>query len=257
MNNLDDILTDNTKVTPLKQIKVNQGLDKNNLTVFTKEYNINEVIGQHLAGIRNLNTNKYIFALYTNNYNLNKAKDIDIMDINKIMIASYDFKKKDCKYFTLDKLGFDGYKFIKILELCKSKENRDELTRELLELMALDTFMGQVDRFFYNIMFEVNEYEEIHLAPIYDYSRSLVYYDIDKPIYPNQLLELNKEEDYKQAFNDYPIFYEILKSYLDVDLVEEIKECFDERALDYSNFNLQKYILFEEKNKELISKIIK
>lgn len=96
---LEDCITDETIITGLKLKTCAQAVAENGREVYFKSFSINEIIGQRLAMIRKLKSNKYFFTLLGNKLGNFKFKSLDPRRIEDIKIGSYDFKKKI--WFTL------------------------------------------------------------------------------------------------------------------------------------------------------------
>lgn len=258
MSSLKKYITEETPIICTKPSYFFEALDDKNKTIYYKDFNINEFLGQQLSKIRNLKTNEYFLMTLKNEYKISKYKNIQCEDISDIKVASYDFKKLENQYYYLKELKLGENKLTELLKLCPNEKNKKELINEILELFALDTYMGQTDRYSYNIMFEVNHCGEIHLCPIYDYEYSMNdLYTQDRCIYPNALCTLDKIYEYKKLLEKYPQLYTMLNSYLDVNIQKEIIECFNDQKLSYEKVNFKAYSKFTEKRCKVIEKILK
>lgn len=249
-----DHLTSDTLITVADYRNDSVATIPNKKRIFYKDFDINEFIGEKLADRRNIKTNHYFLLSFLEGLGEKKYKDI-MSDYGSekipIKIASFDFEvdQDQCLRY---------YNFEEILEFCPTKKNREEFTKEVLEMFALDTYMGQVDRMRYNYMIQVDSNFDIHLGPLYDYECSLnIDYLDDKAIYKNTLHKLDTIMDYKNTIDKYEYFYECLKSYLDVDLCSVIQDVFDDRKLDITGLELDKYKRFEEISQKLLSKILR
>lgn len=245
MITLDELITDETKVNVVRKKNDAISLADNGTTIYTKIFNVNEFIGQRLGRIRNVRTNKYFLAAYGNRCRITKYKSLDT-NPDDIMIGSYDFTKRDCCYIHLSEFGYGMNSLFKVLDNCPGEENREELTREILEMFALDTFIGQEDRGGQNFLFECDRDYNLHLAPIYDFEMSFDVVD-DNDIYQNPLFNLANFKEYKELFRQFPEFREMLGSYIGVDLEREIRKTFRDRQFsldadisDYRKFSVEK-----------------
>lgn len=253
---LDACITDSTRITGIKPYEKNMAFSLDGRKVYFKEFDVNELIGEELAKVRNLRANSYFLTLVGEKMEDFRFNTLDPRTVGKITLGSYDFEQKGYRYFQTVQFGLNDNCFFELLDMCPSKTNRDELTNEILELFALDTFMAQEDRMFYNVLFEVDDFFNIHLAKIYDFE--LAFQTIDaNDIYLNDLYSFLSDAHYKLMMDKFPQFYEMLKSYLEVDLVEKIKSVFEAKELDYSNLNFRYYTHFEDCKKIQLERILR
>ena len=141
--------------------------DNNNNYYFFKRYPssdefaerryVNELIGEKLCDILDLDSVHYEFAKLGNRYGL----------------ASKSFNKPHNKYYFMPDLYLpDDCANLKnlerIRERCKSDEEFNTLTSELSKLIAVDMYMKQTDRNKSNIQFRKDK-TGLHIAPMYDF----------------------------------------------------------------------------------------
>lgn len=257
---LDECITDDTNVflvgTAYRR-KEKKRLEKQ---IFRKSFNHAEIIGEELCGIRNLSCPHYFLTGDILNRN-NKTVSYKIAKKTgaSITLGSFDFRREGEVYFSLDKFSpKDGKSvFEQLLSLAPSIKNREELIREICELFALDVYMGQVDRFSGNVLFSYNTNNgEIHLASIFDFQYSLKRgYISDKSIYDNQIHSFKDISDFCDFIHIYPKFREMLKNYLDVDLVKVALNGYKKRKMIIPSDKLHFYSEFDDSRKELIKRI--
>ena len=148
-------------------------------------------------------------------------------------------------------------KFSMMLSEAKDSENEEKLCREMLELIALDIFMGQIDRCDENIIFEEKQDGELRLAPLFDFERSLKSgYLTDDMICGGELYSFKTVDECRKFIQRYPIFRDILGSYLNVDLKEVVERAYHRRNLTIPEDKWEYYQDFETKRKKLIKKIV-
>lgn len=120
-------------------------------------------MGSHLASYLKIPTVKYEIASMENEYGL----------------VSLNFKDDKHRYYYFDQLPIDGlvpnrnsFDNLHLLESsCISHINQEQLRQEIMGLFILDFYMIQTDRVLRNVQFSMDcETNEIHLAPLYDYS---------------------------------------------------------------------------------------
>lgn len=256
MISLNDCITEESRITFIKLKYCCQAYDINEKEVYFKSFSINEFIGQRLASIRKLRSNKYFLVLPGEDVGVYKYGDLNLENAQDIKIGSYNFQRNGYDYDFIYEYGFGPDCMEDILDLCPNNENRNELLHEILELFALDIFMEQDDRSEENLMFEKDKLGNIHLAPIFDYELSLEY-NADLGAYLNPIHCFIIQDHYREFFYKYPEFYDMLETYLDVDLMKEVKKAFQFKKLDYRNVDLSCYKIFEEKKKEQLGKILR
>ncbi len=209
--------------------------------IFIKSFNYNEFIGETLCLKRDIDTTHYFLVGMIPERGSRYSTYGEIKDkYYPINIGSYDFKKADRDYLSLEELGLENRnKLNDILDRTNSSKNKEELKRELLELLALDTYMGQKDRFSTNILFEQDQQGNLSLSPLYDFSFSLKSdYSLSNDIYDNAINPLCRIEDYYEFIKKYPEFRDILKEYMDMDLLSVIYDT-NSRA----NFRVEQKLL--------------
>lgn len=231
------------------------------IRIFRKDFNHAEIVGEALCSIRNLRC-AHFFLIGESLHPF--PHWVSYSDIRKsgiqIRLGSYDFRDmENYEYFQVCDIGLkDNHSFLEdILNMAPTEENQNELLNEIEELFALDTFMGQTDRYSTNILFERNKKTgELHLAPLYDFEYSLKKCYMDsKMIYGNFLHPFRTREDYLAFIQEHPEFKIKLKSYLDVDLTETIQRSFRRHGLHIPNSKIPYYKDFEDGRKEFIKSI--
>lgn len=231
--------------------------------LFIKDFNHAEFVGEELCAIKNIRCAHY-FLVGIGMCNLKRiAKHGDIIRGNnhyKYKIASYDFRDSTKKYKHLADYGFQGdNKFEQLLDRAPTIENREELCSDLLDMLALDIYMGQDDRTDRNILLELDHEERIRLAPLYDFEYSLKgNYLGGKVIHGDcDLIDLNDPEFLQEFIEEYPEFREKLSGYLDIDLCKVISRAYTRQGLVIPSDKWHFYQEFDEDRKEVIKKIIK
>ena len=228
--------------------------------IFHKDFNHAEFIGEELCAIHNIRCAHY-FIVGVGEFDLRRMSfygDITPTEYD-FQIASNDFKRPNRKYHYLRQYQFDKHmnKFSMMLEKTKDEENEHKLCVEMLNLIALDIYMGQVDRYNENIMFEEDKNGILRLAPLYDFERSLKQnYIGEDTIYDSELYSFPNIEECKKFIKRYPMFRDILASYLDVDIQEITQRAYNRRGLIVPESKWEFYKSFETKRKEIINKIV-
>lgn len=227
--------------------------------IYFKNFNHAEFIGEELCGIRNIRCAHYFIAGLTK-FKINKTLKRGEIDkySPSIGIGSQDFMEQGKKYKYLDDYeekadnGFES-----MLRNTKNDENKKQLCRDMLEMLALDIYMGQSDRSEVNIMFEEDREGNIRLAPLYDFEHSLNSTCIDNNnLYINCLYNFKTIDDCKEFIKQYPLFRDILASYLNVDLISIISRSYGRRGLTIPSDRWNFYMDFDQKQKEKIQKIL-
>ena len=234
---------------------------KNERRIFRKDFNHAELVGEELCNVRNLRCSHF-FLIGEGYYHLNRTEfyeDIEDKGFN-IRLGSYDFRdpvKYDYFQIADNILGSEHDYLEEILEFAPTTENRYQLLDEIEEMFALDTFMGQTDRYWNNVIFERDkETKEIHLAPIYDFEYSLnSSYLNPNCLYDNVLHTFKTEKDYKDYIEKRPEFAEKLKFYLDIDLVDVIERSYRAKGLKVPEHVIPFYEEFEKNRKDLIRRV--
>ena len=260
MFGLEECLTPSTKLLSL-YFKEKTILKSKYGKIYRKDFNHAEFVGQELCDMRNIPTARYTVigecVLYREGYT--RYGEIN-PKYYRFKIGSYDFKKDDSTYFTMstDELN-KGESLNVVLSLCPTTENKKQLLDEILELVALDTYMGQTDRTDSNIIFTKNKKtKEIHLAPIFDYEYSLKKHLLSPyTIYENPITRFDSVDDYKYFMDNYPELGDKLEFYLGVDLKDTIRRAYAMRGLVIPHKYYQFYEEFDDNRKELINKIVR
>ena len=76
MSSLKKYITEETPIICTKPSYFFEALDDKNKTIYYKDFNINEFLGQQLSKIRNLKTNEYFLMTLKNEYKISKYKNI-------------------------------------------------------------------------------------------------------------------------------------------------------------------------------------
>ena len=223
--------------------------------IYHKDFDINEFIGEELAGIRGVRSVRYFPVLFDSIGNSLNIKSYFERCLS-IRVGSFDFKKPDVKYVLGSNLPiYDDFgTFDDLLDMCPNDENRNQLTNELLEIYGLDIYSGQMDRP-NNIYYEFHPNGEIHMSKMFDYEQS--FEELFEDYYVTDLHVFRKIDDYKRFIIKYPQFEEILRSYLDVDLERVIRKMARSRKFDLSKFDMSKYREFDEITHKKLEKILK
>lgn len=251
------ILTINTPV--VKATMKNQGiaLIRGMPEVYHKEFDITEFIGEELAGIRGVKSAHYIPICF-GEYKKCLATVKYGNDRGNVRVGSPSFKKDEILYVS----SFDvesyymGRGFDDLVRQCPTEENALALINEHFEVEALDTYMGQKDRRA-NMYYEFHPNGEIHVGPMFDYENSMFELLKDEVYYLNDFHEYSTIDDYRRMLDKYPQFGDYLRSYLSIDLVEQIESMAVKRQFDLSGFDLEPYRRFDESSHKKLELILK
>lgn len=262
MMDLSECLTEDSEILLIStNRKRRKKEDKNQTKIFWKDFNHAEFIGEELCAIHNIRCAHY-FIVGLGGFDLKKISYYG--DINpteyEFKIAANDFKRQGRIYQYLQQYKMDKHlnKFEKMLEKAKDENNREKLCKEMLQLLALDIYMGQVDRYNENIMFEINKDDSIRLAPLYDFECSLKQnYLGQDTIYESELYSFPNIDECKQFIEKYPLFRDILSSYLNIDLRDVIQRAYNRRGLIIPDSKWMFYDDFDGERKRILEKIIK
>ncbi len=226
-------------------------------TIYHKEFDVSEIIGEKLASIRNIRTAHYFPVCFDNI--LRCMLSCEAFKYDNCRIGSYDFKEPGVEYRFATNLPYyynrDAFEIL--LEQCSDDHNREEFVNENLEMFALDTYMGQIDRGA-NIYYEFHPNGEVHLSPIFDYSMSMLD-EIDYSIfgYTSDFFQFLQESDYERMIVKYPQFEGMLRSYLGISLEDVIREVARERKFNLKTFDMDCYKRFDEGTHKRLEKILK
>ena len=268
MFSLGESITDNAKIVLLKPEEVKKkklfgflrqkSYEKR---IFRKDFNHAELIGEELCNIRNLRC-AHFFLIGEGYYQVNREAPFrDISDQGyQLKLGSYDFRNPDeYDYFQIKEhtLYSDHDHLEELLDMAPNDKNRKELLDDIEEMFALDTFMGQTDRYWNNIIFEKNKKNgEIRMAPLYDFEYSLNPMDLDpNMIYGNALHSFKDEKAYVDFIEKHPEFAEKLRFYLDIDLVETMERTYRSKGMKIPPHTIPFYKDFEKGRKELIRRV--
>ena len=223
--------------------------------IYHKDFDLNEFIGEELAGIRGIRSVHYYPVLFDSKENTFKIRNF-FDKCMAIRVGSFDFKEPGVKYFTGPNLPiYDDFgTFDDLLEMCPSDKNREELLNELLEVYGLDIYSGQMDRP-NNIYYEFHPNGEIHMSKMFDYEQS--FDEIFGEHYVADFHIFRTIEDYQKFIIKYPKFEEILRSYLDVDLERVILRMARSRKFDLSRVDMDRYKEFNEITHKRLEKILR
>lgn len=289
--NLSECLTEDSEILLIgnsKKRRIIKKKEPQRTKLYHKPFNHAEFIGEELSAIRNIRCTHY-FLVGLGEYCLGNKKNIpnedgfhmasydfnepageydlqrvvyygDIVPKNyDFYIASYDFHRPGRTYRYLREY-FDSDvtdKFSAMLSKAKDSENEEKLCREMLELIALDIFMGQIDRCDENIIFEEKQNGELRLAPLFDFERSLKRgYLNDDMICGGELFSFSSIDECRKFIKKYPMFRDILGSYLDINLKEVVERAYNRRNLTIPEDKWDYYQEFETNRKKLIKKIV-
>lgn len=258
MMDLSECLTEDSEIL-LIGTKRKKG-DKNQTKIFWKDFNHAEFIGEELCAIHNIRCAHY-FIVGLGGFDLKKISYYGDINPNEyeFKIAANDFRRPNRVYYYLRQYKIDKHfnKFEKMLEKTKDDSNKAKLCKEMLQLLALDIYMGQVDRYDENIMFEVKQDNSIRLAPLYDFERSLKQNYLGyETIYESELYSFPNIEACKNFIEKYPLFRDILSSYLTIDLKEVIERAYNRRGLIIPDSKWTFYDDFDGERKKILEKII-
>lgn len=262
MKLIDEFITDKTDVfvtrdKPQKSFFRKEAPKK----LYVKSFNTSEFIGEELAQIKNIRCAHY-FIVGLGKYKLDKImpygliKDQDLL----IQIGSHNFKNPKMKYKELEDydLSIGKTPMDAMLKHTPTDENRRQLCMDMLNMFALDIYMGQVDRYSYNYMFEEDEEHNIRLAPLFDFELSMKSLQESKRnFHPGELYRFDTLEDCRKFIKEYPIFRDILSSYLHVDLKEIINRAYEKRGMMVPDERMEFFEKFEKSRDEIIERIVK
>ena len=223
--------------------------------IYHKIFDINEFIGEELAGIRGVNSVHYFPILFDDIENILKINN-GIVKSELVRVGSFDFKKPDIKYFIGSELpNYNNfYTFDELLNLCPNDKNRQEVINELLEVYGLDIYTGQTDRPS-NIFYEFHPNGEIHISKLFDYEWSF-----DEELNESYITDFHIFRticSYQRLIKDYPQFETILRNYLDVDLEKIINKMAKSRKFDLKYFEMDAYKRFDEVSHKRLEKILR
>ena len=267
MMSVEECLTDEANIYLINRnyIKINNSgylySEYKNKKIYIKDFNHAEFIGEELCHIKNIQCAHYFLTginYYSKKYELKRYGDFK-NKLLKIDIASIDFKKNNFEYFNIPyNFYHKGNSLRKILSLCPNSKNRNDLLDEIISLFALDIYMGQQDRFGPNIMFYKDRENNIHLAPIYDFEFSLkTNFLLHNDIYKNALFTFRDFSSLKKFISKHSRLGDELESYLDISLVEVVRESYEKRNLIIPSDKEEYYSYFDDDRKKLIKKIIR
>lgn len=216
----------------------------NNYVYYPKSFNLNELIGEHLAEKDELRTVNFECFKY---YNYSKEEGI--------IIASKSFINPTSNYELCTKFYRSSKFDLDILKKdCIDNDNFNKLLLNILKLTAIDVYMGQVDRSSVNTQFEIYDSSFLDLAPCYDYSDS--YWDNDFS-YENPFFSFKTQEDFEKLFSIYPQSLKLFKQKQNINLIEIIHDIEDTKGFKLSKSVFESYKRKEENSQKKLQKIIK
>ncbi|MBQ1551662.1 MAG: hypothetical protein IIZ67_06130 [Bacilli bacterium] len=226
--------------------------------LFVKDFNEKEFIGEELCRIRGRASAHY-FLVGINPNSLGRYRRMrQYGDVNSreytFLIGSYDFRGSDKEYFDLSSLVFEDDSIDKFLSMCPNDENKKELLHEILDLMALDVFMGQEDRCGKNVMLEKSKDGSLHVAPLYDFQYSI---KISSLLYRSVFHTFRSDSDYHQFMEQYGEFRDLLESYSDEDLYAITESGFKRNSMIIPENQKDFLRGYSKKRRQLIKNIIK
>lgn len=229
--------------------------------LFLKDFNPAEFVGEELCIERDIRSAHYFLAgegVY-NYKSFVPYKDADKMVLG-IGVASWSFYEPGFEYKAIHDYGLSAYSkdtFEQMLLRANGEENKKELCNELLQLIALDIYMGQTDRFAYNYLFEEDKKHNIRLAPAFDFQHSLNSSSVRDALSYGDLQPFHNYEECRELVSKYPQFGEYLESYLGNDLIATIRSAYAKRRMIVPEHVVPYYQNFEEVQKEKIKRIVR
>lgn len=208
-------------------------------------YILNELIGTYLADYFSINTVNYKIAKNNDNYGL----------------LSKNFRECKTKYYTsYDWDLFNNNNSTNILytlrSFCLDEQNYHNLLNDIFKMMAIDSYMGQMDRNANNFFFSVKD-GNTRLAPLFDYERSFNFNFEDSWQYLNYILTLKyPSSDLYGLFNDFPEFYSCFSSILNIDMENILNSIENDYDLKIDDGYKVHYLLSDLHKKKLVKKCI-
>ena len=252
-----NVISFNTPIVRVNPISKTEAFKIGMPTVYYKEFNLNEFIGEKVASIRNVRTAHYFPVCLENKIKCLLAND-NFKFLN-IRVGSCDFKEGSSQYRNIFQFPFYFEKeaFRMLLDFCSDDKNRSDFINENLEMVALDIFMGQIDRGT-NVLYEFRPDGELHLSPLFDYSMSM-FNDVDYSTYgyTSDFFRLLRPEDYEKLLIQYPQFEEMLRCYEGVSLVPLIEDMCHERKFNLKHVDMDHYKRFDESTHKRLEKILR
>lgn len=267
MMSVNECLTDESNIYLIKgkYIKLDENnhicAEKTDKKIYIKNFNSTEFIGEELCHIKNIPSAHYFLVGINYSHHRNQFKKYSKLNDQSISIklGSFDFKKDGLNYFKIPyDLCNNPNTLEKTLSLCPNKEKRNELLDEIIDMFALDIYMGQQDRNESNIMFYQDKNNYIHLAPLYDFEFSLnnALYS-SKFLYDNDLYKFKDINTIKEFISSHERLKYELESYLDINLLEIARKSYNERDLKIPSVIEEHYTSFDHIQKKLIKRIVK
>ncbi len=209
---------------------------------------IEELLGSYFASMKSLPTVQYSFAQVHGKYG----------------IVSKNFKTDENRYYRLEQLGLKQGKKMNISRLktfCNSVENQEKLEKHLLDTIALDLYMLQLDRNSNNIQFQKNKFTGyFDIAPLYDYECSGYGMPFYKLYLEHCLINIHRFH-LQYLGKHYPYFLESLQFWMDQSMSQAWEQIADNYHLNLDSplyTNIWHYYQEKEKNqKVLLHKVLK
>ena len=176
------------------------------------------------------------------------------------MLGSKSFYRPGFEYKTISEYGISQYQpdvLERMLDQANGEENREQLLDDMLQMLALDIFMGQTDRYAFNYEFEEDKHHNIRLAPLFDFEYSLrPHFVNENDVCYGDLAQLRSIENCKEFIKRYPEFRDLLASYLDESLISNVRCAYAKRGMQVSDKHIEAFQDFEKKQKAKIKKIV-
>ena len=265
MISFDSCLKDETPILVVhKNMIINRGVSthKKNGSFFAKDYNASEFIGEELCLMNHIRCSHYDLATLGSRFYHGTIPYEEVKKtFSPIMLVSPNFHKKDCSYRSAFHYGLnpeaEDY-FEQLLSCANGEENREQLRKDLYNMIALDIYMGQTDRYccYSNYQLEEDGYHHVRLAPLYDFEYSFQKLNEGEVCF-GDLAHFETIEKARKFLLEHPDFREVLSPYLDVDLESVVRSSFAKRRLNVSEKALMDYCDFEEIQKEKIKRIVR
>lgn len=226
--------------------------------LFIKSFNEKEFVGDEVCRrIGRSSANYFLVGVNPNTTARYRCGNYygDVKDKNySFYIGSYDFRDPDKEYFDLESFNLGDNPIETILNMCPNAENKNELLHEILELSALDVFMGQEDRCSKNVMIEKDKNGILHIAPIYDFQYSLKRSSL---YYENDFMKLRSDRDYNEIMDRYSEFKDLLEYFSYEDLYMITEAAFSRHSM-YIPEGQKDYLKdYSKSRRQLIKKILK
>ena len=272
---VEDLITKDTNLIELddqkhdKKLLVKElSIDKKTLESWNNWYNVdgkwyyfkssmhpycffNELVGVELAKYFNLDTVDYKIAYNKLNINRNNPFYNDYPLFNYGLISE-NFREKDKEYLNSGDLRWLNFKNLSILDRlrCDTKENYDELIRNIIKLTVLDFYMQQEDRCNRNILFSKDKENYIRLAKVFDFEDAFAKLTLE---YRSALLLLDLEnKDSLETIRTNYDFQEQFYNLMDINMKDVIERIHDKYKLQIVRDFIDLYYKHDNMMKKLI-----